>query len=163
MLREVIALPMSSKIWIYQSTKEFDYDDIDVIRHILYDFADTWESHGIPIQGYANLFHKRFIVFMADETNHGVSGCSTDKSVHLVEELSTKMNADFFDRMHFCYMDDKEEIQCLHKDKFIAAYQNGTINDETLVFDHLVKTKGEFLTHWIKPLKESWHARFVSN
>lgn len=162
MLREAIALPNTSKIWIYQATREFSYDEIDEIRHQLFEFADQWKSHGMPVHSYANIFHRRFLVFMADEGMHGVSGCSTDESVHLVQSLSEEMKVDFFDRLHFCYMDNQEEIHCLTRQEFVTQYKDGTLTEETLVFDHLVKTKGEFLTHWIKPIKESWHKKFLS-
>ena len=69
---------------------------------------------------------------------------------------------DFFNRMIFSYLDEaNEKVITLSKDDFKAAYTDGTINDDTLVFDNLVKTKDQFLTEWLKPLKDSWHKRFV--
>ncbi len=161
MLREVIALPMESRVWIYQSDREFSYDELDDIRPVLYRFVENWESHGVPVTGYANVFHKRFIVIMADETSHGVSGCSTDSSVNIVKELGAQLNADFFNRMLFAYFDEEENIHVLSKDDFSKAYTDGVINDNTLVFDHLVKTKEQFIDRWVLPLKDSWHKRFV--
>lgn len=161
MLRDLIALPNTSKVWIYQGDREFTYDEMDDIREALYDFVETWESHGIPIQGYGNIFHRRFLVFVADETGHGVSGCSTDKSVNLVKQLGQRFNADFFNRWMFAFMDDKEEIFTLSKDEFALKYEQGELNNDSLIFDPLVKTKDEFLRKWIIPVNDSWHKQFV--
>ena len=161
MLRDLIALPNTSRVWVYQGDREFSYDEMDDIRETLYNFVENWSSHGIPVQAYGNIFHRRFIVFVADETGHGVSGCSTDSSVHLVQELGQRFNANFFDRWMFAFMDEKEEIFTLSKDEFTQKFNEGEINQESLIFDPLVKTKGEFLEKWIIPVKESWHKQFT--
>lgn len=161
MLRDLIALPNTSKLWVYQGDREFTYDEMDDIREVLYNFVDNWESHGVPVQGYGNIFHRRFLVFVADETGHGVSGCSTDKSVNLVKEIGARFKADFFNRWMFAFMDEKEQIFTMSKDEFAQAYQEGKLNEETLVFDPLVKTKAAFLTDWVIPIKDSWHKQFA--
>ena len=161
MLRDLIALPDTSKVWVYQGDREFSYDEMDDIREALYNFVENWQSHGIPVQAYGNIFHRRFIVFVADETGHGVSGCSMDSSVHLVQELGSRFKADFFNRWMFAFMDEKEEIFTLSKDEFALKFQEGILDEESLIFDPLVKTKDEFLKRWIVPVKESWHKQFV--
>lgn len=161
MLRDLIALPNESKVWVYQGDREFTYDEMDDIREALYDFVEKWESHGMPVQGYGNIFHRRFLVFVADETGHGVSGCSTDKSVNLVKQLGQRFNAQFFDRWMFAFMDEKEEIFTLSKDEFAQKFNGNELTEESLIFDPLVKTKGEFLERWIIPIKDSWHKQFV--
>ncbi len=161
MLRELLALPNSSRVWVYQSNREFTYDEMDDIREIIYNFVESWDSHGMPVQAYGNIFHRRFLVFVADETGHGVSGCSTDKSVNLVKHLGQKFGADFFDRWQFLIMKEDKEILGFSKDEFAEKFKEGDITSETLVFDPLVKTKGEFLEKWIIPLEESWHKQFV--
>ncbi len=161
MLRDLIALPNESKVWVYQGDREFTYDEMDDIREALYDFVENWESHGMPVQGYGNIFHRRFLVFVADESGHGVSGCSTDKSVNLVKYLGQRFNAQFFDRWMFAFMDEQEEIFTLSKDEFAQKYSSNELNEDSLIFDPLVKTKAEFLERWIIPIKDSWHKQFI--
>ncbi|MEZ4956316.1 MAG: hypothetical protein R2825_22350 [Saprospiraceae bacterium] len=55
-----------------------------------------------------------------------------------------------------------EEVKTATSEEFAMLYKMGEINDETLVFDNLVKTKGELEEKWLKPLNESWHKRFVN-
>lgn len=161
MLKELIALDNSSKVWIYQSDKELTYDQIDLIRPKLFEFADLWTAHNANLDAYANIFHKRFIAIFVDETRAGASGCSIDKSVHFVEMLGEALGVDFFNRMLFSYLKDDEDVVCVTSSELKTQYKEGHINDETLVFDNLVKTKIDFLERWVTPLKETWMKRFV--
>src|SRR6478672_863658 len=81
-----------SRVWIYQSDRLFTIPEALEIEEMLEEFSTSWQSHGIPVKGFATLFFGRFIVLMADETATGVSGCSTDSSVHLIQAIEKKYN-----------------------------------------------------------------------
>lgn len=160
MILDLIALDNSSKVWIYQSDKEFSYDELDTAREEIYHFLNDWTAHSNALSCYGNIFHKRFLAFFVDESNASASGCGIDKSVKFVESLGKKLGKDFFDRMTYAYMIDEEIFTIAHNDLEVA-YASNKINDDTLFFDNLVKSKGDFLNEWIKPLKSSWHTRFI--
>jgi len=159
MRRDLIALSENSKVWIYQASKPIDYETAAEIKSALYNFSMNWLSHGQVVEAYANLFHHRFIVLVADESNHP-GGCSIDSSVHFIKEIGSNYKLDFFNRMNFAYLDGTE-IKSLDSESFRQAYQQKQINDDTLVFDNLVNTKQQFLSNWVLPLKDSWHNRFI--
>ncbi len=161
MLRDLIALPDTSKVWIYQANRPLSYDEVDIVRPMLYQFAQEWNSHGQVVQAYANIFHMQFIVLVADESNLGVSGCSIDSSVQLIRSIESTVKIDCFDRHIYTYFDGEDVKQIRHND-FKAAYDNGQLTDQTLIFDNLVDTKEKFLTSWIKPIQDSWHKMFLS-
>ncbi len=161
MILDLIALDNSSKVWIYQSDKEFTYDELDDAREFISNFLNDWTAHSAELDSYGNIFHKRFLAFFVDESRAHASGCSIDTSVRFVEALGKKMNKDFFDRMTYAYMDDEEEIHTIHHNELPAAYSSGKVTDQTFFFNNLVKTKGDFLKNWIRPLDESWQKRFV--
>ena len=77
-----------------------------------------------------------------------------------MQSLEHEFQNPLFDRMDYAYMVD-EEIYTIHHNDLAQAYEKGHITDETLFFDNLVKTKGDFLKEWLKPLKDSWHFRFI--
>ena len=159
MLRELIALDNTSKVWIYQADRELSYDEIDEIRPLIFEFVDSWSSHGVDVPAYGNIFHRRFLALFADESNYsGVSGCSIDSSVAFVRQLSENLNVDFFNRMLFSYMQE-EEIFCASQDAINQSIQEGRVNGETLFFDNLVDSKEKFLKTWLVPLQDSWHSR----
>ena len=153
-------LPNTTKVWIYQASQPFPVDSILEMRHLLSDFTKHWHSHNNQLNAFGEIYHNQFIVLMVDESRAGASGCSIDKSVHFIKQIEQQFGIDLFDRMTFTYKDG-ETIKTAQRDEFAALYQAGKINDDTLVFDNLVKNKGEFDAQWLKPLGASWHKRMV--
>ena len=150
----------NSRVWIYQSDREFTENEINGLKNEIKEFAQQWISHNQQLKAYGDLFYNRFLVLIVDETFAGASGCSIDKSVHFMQNLERKYGITLFDRLSFAYKDG-ETIRVAPKARFKELYQKGIILDNTLVFDNLVDNKSDFDRNWIKPLKESWHFRMV--
>ena len=150
----------SSKVWIYQSNRLFLISEAFEMEDMLKSFVAGWKSHGDPVKGYANLFFGQFIVLMADESATGVSGCSTDSSVHLLKSLEKKFNVDLFNRQNLAFI-VKEKIQLLPLNQLDYAVENNFINGDTLYFNNTVLNKKDLEEKWIIPAKESWLASKV--
>ncbi len=144
-----------SRLWIYQSSRLFFLSEAIQIEDLLNDFIAKWNSHGTPVKGFGTLFFGQFIVLMADENATGVSGCSTDSSVHLMKEIEQLYKVSLFDRQNLAFV-IKEKIQLLPLNQLQYAFENQFINVETLYFNNLVQTKKELETNWLIPVKESW-------
>ena len=153
-------LTPESRVWIYQSSRPFTADEQLKLNEMLAQFSTAWTSHSQQLRAHSKIYKDRFVVLMVDESQAGASGCSIDKSVHFLQQVQAHFGVDLFDRMQFAYLAE-DEVKVLPKAAFGAAYQEGAINDQTLVFDNLVKTKADFESKWIKPLAESWHKRMV--
>ena len=153
-------LPDSTRVWIYQANQPFKEEDIPVIRREAQAFAQSWISHNRQLRAHADVLHNRFIVLMVDESQADASGCSIDKSVYFLKQLQAEYGVDLFYRMAFSFKDG-EEVFTVPREEFARLYQEGRINDHTLVFDTLVSTKEELDQKWLKPLSQSWHKRMV--
>lgn len=154
------ALENTARVWIYQSNPPFPKENIPQIKAQLGHFVKNWVSHNHQLLAFGDVFHDQFIVLMVDESKAGASGCSIDSSVRFIKQLEQNHQVDLFDRMNFAYKDG-EVIKTAPRDEFAELFQTGKINEETLVFDNLVKNKAEFEEKWVKPLGESWHKRMV--
>ena len=148
----------SSRVWIYQSSRLFFISEALEMEDMLKGFAANWKSHGEPVKGFANLFFGRFIVLIADETATGVSGCSTDSSVHLIKLIEDKFKVQMFDRQNLAFV-VKDKIQLLPLNQLEYAVDNNFINADTLYFNNTVLSKKEMLEKWIIPMKDSWLAK----
>ena len=153
-------LPDTTRVWIYQAKAPFPTKKNYEIRQHITSFTTNWISHNNQLRAFGDLYHNQFIVLMVDESLAGASGCSIDKSVHFIKQLEQHYQVDLFDRMTFTY-NDGETVKAAPRMEFAKLYAEGKINDSTLVFDNLVKTKGAFEAEWVKPLGESWHKRMV--
>lgn len=145
----------SSRVWIYQSSRPFTLAEALHIETSLQDFADAWNSHGAKVKGYANLFFGRFIIIMADETATGVSGCSTDSSVHVIKQIESLFSVNMFNRQMLAFV-VKEKIEMLPMAQLPYAITNGFIHAATLYFNNTAGTKQELIQNWIIPAGESW-------
>ena len=144
-----------SKVWVYQSSKILLINELLEIEEVLKDFVANWLSHGDAVKGSVNVFFGRFVVFMADDTQSKIGGCSTDSSVRLIKELEKKYNTDFFNRQLLSfYKNDK--VEQIPLNQFAYAFNNGLINEETLFFDNTVSTKKDLVERWMTPVKNSW-------
>ena len=63
------------------------------------------------------------------------------------------------DRQTF-FFKKKDEVVTVKMSEVSDAVSDDLINIESLVFDTLIKTKKDLERSWVKPAKESWHARF---
>ena len=145
----------SSRVWIYQSNRLFTIAEALEIEEMLDVFVRDWKSHGTPVKGYANLFFGQFIILMADESATGVSGCSTDSSVHLIKQIEQLYKVTLFDRLLLAFV-VRDKLQTIPMSQLKYAVENDFVNGDTLYFNNLVQTKDELLNNWIIPAKSSW-------
>ena len=147
--------PPGSRVWIYQSNRLFSLQEALRIETYLNDFVENWQSHGMPVKGYATLLFGQFIVLMADETATGVSGCSTDSSVRLIKQIEEMFSVQLFDRQLLAFF-VKDKVQLLPMSQLSYAFENNYIKADTIYFNNLVQTKDEFLGKWLVPVRDSW-------
>ena len=151
----------NSRVWIYQSSRLFFISEALEMEDMLNEFTANWKSHGAPVKGFANLFFGHFIVLMADETATGVSGCSTDSSVHLIKSIEEKFKVQFFERQTLAFV-VKDKIQLLPLNQLEYAVENNFINVDTLYFNNTVLSKKDLIEKWIIPVKDSWLAKRIN-
>jgi hypothetical protein len=98
---------------------------------------------------------------MADERATGVSGCSTDSSVHLIKDIEQKFGVDMFDRTTLAFV-VKDKVQLLPLSQLQYAFDNRFIDSHTLYFNNIVQTKAELENNWIIPIRDSWLSKKIT-
>ena len=154
-------LPSESRIWIYGAERALTEQETTIIKLRLQEYVASWVSHRKELSAAADILHDRFLVIGVDESQAEASGCSIDGSVHFLQELGAELEVDFFNRMRFSYRDAQNNILTVSRDEFKDLYRNGTLENDTIVFDPLVKELGELRQIFERPLEDSWHSRMV--
>ncbi len=147
----------NSHVWIYQANRPFTNAEVAKLEEHLQDFVATWLSHGAPVKGFAKVLFNQFIIFMADETATGVSGCSTDTTVRLLKSIEKEFFVSMFDRQILAFI-IKDKIRLVPLSQVNAALDEKIIDADTLYFNNAILTRGEMLNSWIIKVKESWLA-----
>ena len=153
-------LPDSARVWIYQSTRPFSEMEITVLRSQINGFVSEWTAHSHQLAAAGDVLFERFIVLAVDENQAGASGCSIDKSVNFIKGIENQYVTQLFERMNFAFLEDGD-VSVASSAEFSRLYTEGVLSENTLVFDNLVQSIGAMKTQWIKPVKSSWHKRFV--
>jgi hypothetical protein len=147
----------TSKVWIYQSSREFTPSETEQIQEYLNQFVKGWASHGNKLYAAGKIIYNRFIVLIADESYAGASGCSLDKSIAFIKAIEKEFKTDLLDRMNVCYKDEAGNIKSSQLQKITAS----GLTAETIVFNNLIEDKKAFLSQWEIPVKYSWHNSFL--
>jgi len=155
-----VELNPEARVWIYQANRELKSSEVDIMTSELNTFIRDWAAHGKNLQADFRIFFNRFICLFVDESAHGASGCSIDSSVHFIQNLERKYGIELMQRTDVAYL-KSDEIRTAAMNDLSELAAKGQINSSTLVFNNLVKTKGEMEKSWIIPAGKSWHARML--
>jgi len=153
-------LSPESRVWIYQCDRELTNAEVVELQKLLAQFAQDWVAHGRDLIAHGDVYHNRFIVLFADETRNPASGCSIDASVTFLKQLEQEFGLSLFDRMHIAFMLDGG-IRLLHHDEIAGRIASGELNEHSLVFNNLVRTREEFDRAWLVPLRTTWLAKYL--
>lgn len=148
----------NSRVWVYQCNRLFTLNEAFQVEDILKTFVSNWNSHGTPVKGYANLFFGQFIILIADETAHGVSGCSTDSSVRVIKDIEQMFKVNMFDRLLLAFL-VKERVQVIPMAQFPYALENNFVEPTSIYFNNTVLNLEQLKNNWMIPVKDSWLAK----
>ncbi|SDS21857.1 hypothetical protein SAMN05216503_2356 [Polaribacter sp. KT25b] len=160
MFTEYKNLPNNSRVWIYQSEREFNQKEIEIISAKAEEFINSWTRHGDDLKGSFTIKYNQFLVLAVDESFNNVSGCSIDSSVRFVQQLENEFQLDLMNKMNVTYKDG-DNINLLKLTDFQKFAKEQKITSETIVFNNMVNTKEDFENNWEIPANQSWHKRFL--
>ena len=152
-------LPEESKIWIYQSNRKFSDQEFSEIETALQFFIENWSAHGTSLEASFQLKYNRFIILAVNQETQMATGCSIDASVQFIQGLEQKYNVDLLDKMNVTF---KLGDHIAHKSliDFKKMAKDKAVTENTIVFNNLINTVGEWHEYWEVPAIESWHSRF---
>jgi hypothetical protein len=160
MIVDFNTLPSDSKLWIYQSNREFTSTELKEIKTLTESFLNNWQAHNEELEVSYQIKYNRFLILAVNESFNSPGGCSIDLSIRFIKDLSKKINIDLLNRMNVSYRDN-QEIKCLKLNDFKDLLNSKSINGGTIIFNNLVKTKIDYLNNWETNIKNSWLSQFI--
>jgi len=159
-------MPLHSRVWIYQSIREFSKNESTQLKKKADCFISEWTSHGKMMSACIEIFHNLFIVVCVDEKTTSASGCGIDKSVKFIQKLESDFGGNTFllDRMNVAYRKNAHLNDEVGQGKIIlcpiSEFKNVFTSPERIkgitVFNNLVNTKAALEQNWEVPLEKSW-------
>ncbi len=160
MLVPFSSLPDHARLWIYQSNRKFNLEEISIISEVLASFTKEWEAHGAPLLASFEIRFDRVIILAADEKSHAASGCSIDDSVRNIKGLGERLGIDFFDRTQIAFHSEQGVIT-VPLPELKQAYDQGKWDHQSLFINTLVNTKGELENSLLVPASSTWLKRYL--
>jgi len=160
MLVSFESLEDSSRVWIYQSNREFSKSEVVEINDKVEEFIEDWLGHGDQIKASYQIKYNQFIMIAADQNYNDVSGCSIDASVNFIKELEKEFNLDLTNKLNVSFKDNNN-INIVSLSDFQKYAKQHKITSNTVVFNNLVSTKGDLTNNWEVTAAKSWHKRFL--
>ena len=151
----------TSRIWVYQSNREFSDEEVKEIGFRLQAFIGQWTRHGDDLRASYSILYNHFIILAVDESFSQVSGCSIDASTHLFRGIEQSLQVELLNKLNTAFRNGKH-INVVSLADFQKYVKEERIQPGTTVFNNLVQTKKELETSWEVPAEKSWHRRYFS-
>lgn len=160
MLVDFNSLSDTSRIWLYQSDQKFTDEQVAQLEKDLSTFLTGWTAHGASLKAGFEIKYNRFIAIGLDQTEAAASGCSIDSQVRFIISLQEELGVDLLDKMNVTYYQN-DHIHYKTLLDFKKMIKDGAVGKNTIVFNNLVATVGEYKVNWEIAAKDSWHSRFL--
>ena len=160
MLVSFESLADTSRVWIYQSDREFLESEVVKISDKVEEFIEDWLGHGDQIKASFLIKYNQFIIIAADQHYNDVSGCSIDSSVKFIKDLENEFQLDLTNKLNISFK-HRDSINIVSMADFQKYAQEQKITSNTVVFNNMVTTKEDLIMNWEVTAENSWHKRFL--
>ena len=160
MIVDFKTMPDDSRIWIYQSNRDFNESEIGVIKDKTISFLDNWQAHGKDLECSYSIIDKRFIILAVNESANPIGGCSIDFSLQLIKDISNTIGIDLLNRLVVNYKLDNR-IESLSLSDLKNKIKDGDFSPETIIFNTAINSKSELLNNFEIDIKSSWLSKFI--
>jgi len=159
MITSFSEMSKDSRIWIYQSNRNFIVSELEELNSKTVAFLNSWASHGSEMLCSYQIKYDRFIIIALDESKTSASGCSIDSCVHFIQGLEKTFEVLLLDKMNVAFKQG-EYITYKSIQDFKKLVSNKSVSKKTIVYNNLVVDIDDFNSNWEVPASDSWHSRF---
>ena len=147
MIVDFKTMPDDSRIWIYQSNRDFNESEIGIINDKTTSFLDNWQAHGKDLECSYSIIDKRFIIIAVNESFNPIGGCSIDFSLQLIKDISNTIGIDLLNRLVVNLKIDNK-LESLSLSDLKNKIKDGDFSPETIIFNTAINSKSDLLNNF---------------
>jgi hypothetical protein len=148
-----------SRMWFYGLKTPMNAAQTAELKGIMDEFVGGWKAHGARLAASYRLIADQFLIIAVDESQQQTTGCSIDKSVHLLQEFGAKHHLDFFNRM-LVHVMENGIFTSYSTSELKAAIAGGKIGPKTQIMNTTAATLKESGMGTLD-LVNSWAAKYL--
>lgn len=154
-------LPDHARFWCYVAERPLDEAEQATLLAHLDTFFASWQSHGRPVTGAAQILGDRLLL-LAATLNGEISGCGIDASVHAVTRVGSEVGVAWKTGLFVAHRAPDGRIAVTPRRVFKKAAKAGEVTPETPVFDLTLMHLGDVRAGYFeRPAAKSWVSRVV--
>ncbi|GAB5518743.1 MAG: hypothetical protein RhofKO_09940 [Rhodothermales bacterium] len=154
-------LPDDARFWCYVADRPLFAEEQSQLLGHLDTFFASWQSHGRPVTGAAQIVGGRLLLVAATLEGE-ISGCGIDASVHAVTDIGAALGVTWKTGLFVVYRDAEGHVCVAPRRAFKQAVQAGDVSPETPVLDLTLLHLGDVRAgRFEQPAAESWVSRIV--
>ena len=148
-----------SRMWFYGLKTPMSAAQTKELRGIMDEFVGGWKAHGAQLAAAYRIIADQFLIIAVDESQQQATGCSIDKSVHLLQEFGAKHHLDFFNRM-LVHVMENGAFASYSTSELKTAIAEGNIGPKTQIMNTTAATLQESGMGTFD-LADSWAAKYL--
>lgn len=148
-----------SRMWFYGLKKPMSAAQAEELRGIMDEFVGGWKAHGAQLAAAYRIIAEQFLIIAVDESQQQATGCSIDKSVHLLQEFGENHDLDFFNRM-LVHVMENGTFTSYSTAELKAGIAEGKIGPNTQIMNTTAATLKESGMGTLD-LADSWAAKYL--
>ena len=148
-----------SRMWFYGLKQPLNPAQKSELSAVMDEFVSSWKAHGSQLAAAFRIVFDQFLIIAVDETQQQATGCSIDKSIHLLKDFGNKYGIDFFNRM-LIFVQFPEGFKSFSPNELKSEIANGTLRGSSIVLNTQASTLRSSGDGTIK-LEDSWAAKYL--
>ena len=150
-----------ARVWVYQADRTLTEREVEDIRSRGREFVAIWAAHGQQLKAALEVFHRHFVVIVADEKQVRASGCSLDRAVDFIRGLEQDFGVGLLNWRTVVYRDG-DLVVSTKREQFEQMIASGRVGPDTRVFNNHISMKSDLDTGWEVPLRHSCYCGLLS-
>ena len=147
------------RVWIYIISKELSPEQLKQLQEDGSRFVKSWTAHDLQLHSVFEIYKNRILLVKVDESMQAASGCSTDKLSRFIKETEQKFGIELLNRL-LVAIKKEDGIEIVHASKIGELLASGLIKEDSVIYNTAAANREE-LSHWEKPLKDTWLKKYM--
>ena len=156
------SLPSASRVWVFAARDPVVGDRAELLLREVDAWLDEWKAHGVPLDCARDWRDDRFLAIGVDQSVEGASGCSIDALFRVFQHLQPALGTTLLGGGRVFYRDAEGAVQAVDRPAFARLRAEGTVDDDTPVFDTTVIDAAAWRHAFERPLADSWHRQVAA-
>lgn len=154
-------LPSNARVWVFASSEPVAGAQARTLLSAVDDYLAEWKAHGLPLTCARDWRDDHFLAIGVDQSDAHASGCSIDGLFRTLQRLAPALGTSLVGGGRVFYRAPDGTIVCVSRADFAGHAAEGSVRDDTPVFDTAITDAASYREQFEKAAAASWHGALL--